>query len=95
MKETTDKPQTGIQWNQQKQFDNLDFSDDIVLLSSNNQQMQDKVTKMMKNSDKLGLNPSVNKTKIKKINCTSSRPIKINDRHLEETSSFVYRGNTV
>ena len=48
MKETTDKPQTGIQWNQQKQFDNLDFSDDIVLLSSNNQQMQDKVTKMMK-----------------------------------------------
>ena len=65
MKEATDKPQTGIQWNQQKQFDNLDFSDDIVLLSSNNQQMQDKVTKMMKNSDKLGLNPSVNKTKIK------------------------------
>ena len=50
---------------------------------------------MMKHSAKLGLNPSVGKTKIMKINCTSSRPIKINDRYLEEISSFVYLGSTV
>ena len=37
----------------------------------------------------------LDKTTIKKINCTSSRPIKINDRHLEEISSFVYLGSTV
>ena len=30
-----------------------------------------------------------------KINCTSSWPIKISDRHLEKTSSFVYLGSTV
>ena len=37
MKETTDKQQTSIQWNLQKQLD-LYFADDIALLSSNNQQ---------------------------------------------------------
>ena len=47
MKETTDNQQTGIQWNQQQQLlDNLDFADDITLVSSNNHQMQDKTTRM-------------------------------------------------
>ena len=31
MKETTDKKQTGLQWNLQKQLDDLDFADDIAL----------------------------------------------------------------
>ena len=61
MKETTDNQQTGIQWNLQKQFDDLDFTDDIVLLYCNNQQMQDKTTRMMENSAKLGLKPNVDK----------------------------------
>ena len=95
MKETTDKQQTGIQWNLKKQLDNLDFADDIALLSSNNQQMQDKTTRMMKSSRKLGRKPTVDKTEIIKINCISSRAIKISDRHLEENSSFVYLGSTV
>ena len=34
MKETTDKQQTGIQWNRQKQLEDLDLADDIALLSS-------------------------------------------------------------
>ena len=42
----------------------------------------------------LGLKPSVDKTKIMKMNFTSSRSIKINDRPLEEIS-FVYLGSTV
>ena len=37
--ETTDKQQTGIQWNLQKQLGHLDFADDTALLSSNNQQI--------------------------------------------------------
>ena len=50
---------------------------------------------MMKNSVKQVLKPNVDKTKIMKINCASSKPIKINDRNLEEVSSFVYLGSTV
>ena len=79
----------------EKQLDDLDFADDIALLYSNNQQLQDKTTRMIENSAKLGLKPNVDKTKIMKINCASSKPIKINDRNLEEISSFVYLGSTV
>ena len=95
MKETTDNQQTGIQWSLQKQLDDLDFADETALLSSNNQQIQDKTTSMMDNSAKLGLKPNIDKTKIMKIICTSSKPIKISDRNLEEISLFVYLGSTV
>ena len=52
---------------------------------------------MQKQQDHLNFADDIvlDKTTIKKINCTSSRPIKINDRHLEEISSFVYLGSTV
>jgi len=95
MKETTNNQRNGIQWNLWKQLDDLDFADDITLLSNTNQQMQHKITKMMDISTKLGLRPNVGKTKIMKINCTSNRPIKINGSDLEEVSSFVYLGSTV
>ena len=77
MKETTNRHPV-------EQLEDLDLADDIALLSYNNQQMQDKTAKMMKNSVKLGLKPCVDKTNVMKINCTSSRPIKISGRHLEE-----------
>ena len=42
MKETTREQRHGIQWNLREQLDDLEFADDISLVSSNNQQIQDK-----------------------------------------------------
>ena len=42
MKETTDRRRNGIHWTLFKQLDDLDFADDIALLSHTHQQMQEK-----------------------------------------------------
>jgi hypothetical protein len=46
MKKATDGRRNGIQWTMFNQLDDLDFADDIALLSHNHQQMQDKLTQV-------------------------------------------------
>ena len=48
---------------------------DISLVSSNNQQMQDKTARLTAKSIKPGLRPNVNKTKVMKVKCTNNRPV--------------------
>ena len=95
MKETTREQRNGIQWNLLEQLEDLEFADDIALVSSNNQQMQDKTARLTANSIKLGLHPNVSKTKVMKVNCTNNRPVKVRDIILEEVTSFVYLGSVV
>ena len=45
MRQTTDGQRDGIQWTLWTQLDNLDFADDLALLSHNQQQMQNKTTR--------------------------------------------------
>lgn len=42
MKQTTNNERTGIQWSLTEHLEDLDFADDIALLSHTHQQMQDK-----------------------------------------------------
>ena len=53
MKETTKGERNGIQWTMWEQLDDLDFADDIALLSHTHTQMQDKTDshKQQKNCD--------------------------------------------
>ena len=44
MKTTTTGRNNGIQWTPWMQLDDLDFADNLALLSHNHQQMQDKTT---------------------------------------------------
>ena len=48
MRETTEKHRHSIQWTLTTRIEDLDFADDIVLLSSNHQGMQSKVTWLTK-----------------------------------------------
>ena len=42
MRESTEGKRNGIQWTMWQQLDDLDFADDIALISSTQQQMQEK-----------------------------------------------------
>ena len=44
MKTATKEKRNGIQWTMLTQLDDLDFTDDLVLLSHSHRQMQDKTT---------------------------------------------------
>jgi hypothetical protein len=69
MRESTEGKRNGIQWTMWQQLDgDLDFADDITLISSTQHQMQEKTSLLGETSIKLGLRPNESKTKVMKIN---------------------------
>lgn len=77
MKTTTARTRTGIQWTTFTQLDDLDFADDLALLSHTRQQMQEKINSTAATSAQLGLNISKQKTKILKVNNTNNDPVQL------------------
>lgn len=73
----------------------LDFADDLALLSYNKQQMQEKTDVVSTISSHLGLNINRAKTKILKIKSSSKDPVMLNGSALEEVQSFTYLGSGI
>ena len=65
-----------------QQLDDLDFANDIALISSTRQQMLEKTSLLAETSIKLGLRPNESKTKVMEINAKRKQPIKIKDTKL-------------
>ena len=72
MKTTITGRNNVIQWTLWKQLDDLDFADDLALLSHNLRQMQDKTTCLELTLAGTGLNINRKKTELKKINTTTT-----------------------
>ena len=56
MKMSTEEKKNGIQWTLWEQLDDLDYADDLALLSDTQQQMQDKSDILSQSSTCIGLN---------------------------------------
>ena len=67
MKNVTKRNNTGIRWKFMIKLEDLDFADDIALLSSNFHHMHTKVTKLNNSARKNGL--KINSTKTEVLNC--------------------------
>ena len=72
--------QNGIQWTFTKQLDDLDFADDICLLSHTHKHMQKK---------------SIQKTKLLKVNSTQQAKVQLKGKDIEEDNKFTYMGSVV
>jgi len=57
----------GIRWKFTSILDDLDFVDDIVLLSSTKKQIQDKTTRLCEEARRVGLKIDKEKTKMMRI----------------------------
>ena len=77
------------------QLDDLDFADDLALLSSTRRQMQAKTDLIAANSGKIGLRINRAKTKVLRINNQDQEPITVYGEPLEEVLDFVYLGSVV
>ena len=66
MKKATDGRSNGIQWTMFNQLDDLDFADDIAVLSHSHQQMQEKLTQVERRAAETGLHINTKKTKVLK-----------------------------
>lgn len=96
MRKTTEDKARGIQWTMLSQLEDLDFADDIALMSSTARQSQEKVERLHQWAEKVGLNINKKKTEVMRINSTTSTPhMQVNGEELEEVDDFTYLGSVI
>ncbi|VDO27933.1 unnamed protein product [Schistosoma margrebowiei] len=95
MKTSISEEKHGIQWTSRMQLDDLDFADDLALLSQSQQQMQEKTTSVAAASAVVGLNIHKGKSKILQYNTTCTNPVTIDGEDLEDVITFTYFGNII
>ena len=77
------------------QLEDLDFADDLALLSHTYDQMQEKTSILVNNASKTGLRINKEKTKLMRINTNNINSIEIDNTQLENVTSFTYLGSVV
>ena len=95
MRKTTANKNYGIQWTLTSQLNDLDFADDIALVSHNRTQMQQKTKLMASTASSAGLYINTEKTKTLRINTVCQESILVNDKQIENVDNFVYLGSVV
>ncbi|VDP23562.1 unnamed protein product [Schistosoma margrebowiei] len=90
MKTSTSEGKHGIQWTSMMQLDDLDFADDLALLSQTQQQIQEKTNSVAAASAAVGLNIHKGKSKALRYNTACTDPITIDGEDLEDVKTFKY-----
>ena len=78
------------------QLEDLDYADDIALLSTNARHLQQKANVLNENAKKAGLHINLKKTKVMHLNLTEPHPqIMIDGEELEAVDDFTYLGSNI
>ena len=93
MKETTKTERRGITWTLTNVIEDIDFADDICLLSQSHNDMQQKTNDLNANGGCLGFKTSTSKTKEMRMNSKSREPITVRDGTIEAVNDFIYLGS--
>ncbi|VDP78925.1 unnamed protein product, partial [Schistosoma curassoni] len=92
---STSEGKHGIQWTTRMQLDDLDFADDLALLSHTQQQMQEKTNSVAAASAAVGLNIHKGKCKILRYNSTCNNRVTLDREDLEDVKTFTYLGSII
>ena len=84
MHKTLDGRRQGIQWTLTSILEDLDYADDLSLLASRHQDIQQKTNNLAKHAALIGLKVNTGKTKVLKINATVRESLSLEDKQLEE-----------
>ncbi|VDP41623.1 unnamed protein product [Schistosoma margrebowiei] len=95
MKTSTSEGKHGIQWTSRIQLDDLDFADDLTLLSQAQQRMQKKTTSVAAASTTVGLNIHQGKSKVLRYNTACTNPITSDGEDFEDVKTFTYLGSII
>ncbi|VDO51876.1 unnamed protein product [Schistosoma margrebowiei] len=95
LKTSTSEGKHGIQWTAQNQLDDLDFADDLALLSRTHEQMQMKTANVAAVSASVGLSIHKGKTKVLKFKAENSNPITLDGETLGDVECFTYLGSII
>ena len=84
-----------MEYDGQSQMDDLDFADDLALLSHTQKQTQEKTNIVREHSAPRGLNIHRGKSKILKLNSTRTASVPLGVEAMEEVDHFTYLGSVV
>ena len=94
MRCSTQGKRQGIQWTLTSVLEDLDYADDIGLLSHRHQDAQSKTESLYQTASTIGLKINEKKTKILRKNA-SDNPVTVSGKPLEDVHDFVYLGSKV
>ncbi|XP_062615092.1 uncharacterized protein LOC134276790 [Saccostrea cucullata] len=86
---------TGIRWTFFSKPEELDYADDLAILSHLETQMQRKPSNLQINASKIGLNTNRKKTEEMSLNTKSPPKIQLNGKDVKNTAYFTYLGSVV
>ena len=95
MRRTVSGEQSGIRWNFTTKLEDLDFADDLALISSKYQDIQRKTTNLKSSAERIGLKIHARKTKIMRFNTRVEERVRLGEELLEDVDQFTYLGGIV
>ena len=95
MRNALQERNTGISWKFATKLQDLDFADDITLLSPTKQHIPTKTDKLAHEAERVGLKVNVDKCKLLRINSRNNDVVEVNGQEIEDVDRFVYLGATV
>jgi len=94
MRRTTERYRNGIRWNFISMLKYLDFTDDIVLVSSKYAHIQNKTNRLVGNAGRVGLELNAHKCKVMRMNTRREGKVMIGREEAKDDKEFVL-GTTV
>ncbi|KAK7101726.1 hypothetical protein V1264_020063 [Littorina saxatilis] len=95
MRNTTKDAQRGIRWTLFSFLDDLDFADDLALLSHTHKHIQEKTDRLCMFGGQIGLSVSQKKTETMLLNAERPTPVKAYGADLPQTEQFTYLGSII
>ena len=93
MRKTVDGQRTGrIRWDFTTLLEDIDYADDLLLLSSRVDHMQEKTARLEEKAGRVGLKLNPQKCKWMKVNSRNNEGLRVRESMAEEVDSFTYLG---
>ena len=92
---TMEDQRRGIRWTPFTILEDLDFADDLALLSHTRQHIQEKTDRLSMFSNQVGLRISLKKTEAMCVNIPSPTKIRVRGQDIPYTNKFTYLGSVL
>jgi hypothetical protein len=93
--QSLDGKKRGITWRLKESLEDMEYADDVCLVSHRNEHMLRKLGDFWEESKKAGLEIESSKTEEKCVNTTVNQELRLNGEDIKRSSDFCYLGSVV